>query len=117
MHDFKELEIWKLSTEYCIKIYKEVASFPQTEIYGITSQIKRATVSIPSNIAEGAGRKTKKDFARFINIAIGSAFEVETQLIISKDLGFLPQDKFETLIEELSIIEKKLVNFQKYLYR
>ncbi len=117
MHDFKGLEIWQLSKEYCIKIYREVSNFPATEVYGITSQIKRATVSIPSNIAEGAGRKTKKDFARFIHIAIGSAFEVETQLIISKDLGFLPQDKFEKLIEELSIIEKKLVNFQKYLYR
>ncbi len=117
MHDFKGLEIWQLSTEYCIKIYREVSNFPATEVYGITSQIKRATVSIPSNIAEGAGRNTKKDFARFINVAIGSAFEVETQLIISKDLGFLPQEKFETLIEELSIIEKKLVNFQKYLYR
>ncbi len=117
MHDFKGLEIWQLSREYCIKIYREVSNFPTTEIYGITSQLKRATVSIPSNIAEGAGRKTKKDFARFINIAIGSAFEVETQLIISKDLDFLPQNKFETLIEELSIIEKKLVNFQKYLHR
>lgn len=115
MHNFKELKVWIESKDFSVKVYKEIASFPQNEVYGISSQIKRATISIPSNIAEGAGRNTSKDFVRFISIAIGSSFELETQLIISKELKFLTNEKFEMLILELNSIQKKLVNFHKYL--
>ena len=115
MHNFKELNVWKEAKNFSIKIYKNVANFPQTEIYRISSQIKRAAVSIPSNIAEGTGRNSNKDFARFISIALGSAFELETQLIISFELKFIEENKYNNLINELILIQKKLVNFQKHL--
>ena len=117
MHNFKELNVWKASKDFCVKMYKNVANFPASETYGITSQLKRASVSIPSNIAEGAGRSTKKDFARFISIAMGSSFEVETQLIISKELEFLSKEKYDALITDLNLVQKQLVNFQKHLYK
>ena len=75
-HNFRELEIWKESKDLSVRVYKITRDFPKQEVYGITSQICRASVSIPSNIAEGAGRNSNKDFSRFINIALGSAFEL-----------------------------------------
>ena len=115
MHNFKELKIWKEAKNFSLLIYKLTANFPISEIYGITSQIKRAVISIPSNIAEGAGRNTDKDFARFISIAIGSSYEVETQLIIASELNFIDNDKFIELNLKLTKIQKMLVNFQKHL--
>ncbi len=115
MHNFKELNIWKEAKDFSVLIYKITFNFPSTEIYGISSQIKRAVISIPSNIAEGAGRNTDKDFSRFIAIAIGSSFELETQLLIANELGFINGKKFKELILKLSRIQKMLVNFQKHL--
>ncbi len=115
MHNFKELTIWKEAKDLSITIYKLTNSFPKSEIYGIISQINRASVSIPSNIAEGAGRNTNKDFSRFISIAIGSSFELETQLIIAHEIGYIGEKPFNECIEKLSLIQKKLVNFNKYL--
>lgn len=115
MHNFKELNVWKESKDFCVDIYKNMSGFPKSEIYGITSQMKRASVSIPSNIAEGAGRNTNKDFSRFIGMSIGSSFELETQLIISKELEFINENNYLKLINDLNNVQKKLVNFQKYL--
>jgi four helix bundle protein len=96
MHRFKDLEIWKKSRYFCSKIYKVTLSFPNDEKFGLTNQLRRASVSIPSNIAEGSSRQSNKDFARFLEIAIGSAYEVETQILISSDLGFItPEDLIE----------------------
>lgn len=78
MHRFKDLEIWKKSRLFCSEIYNVTAHFPSEEKFGITNQLRRASVSIPSNIAEGAARNSSKDFARFLEIAIGSAYEIET---------------------------------------
>lgn len=114
-HNFRELEVWKDSKNFSIRVYHQTHKFPRTEMYGITSQINRAAVSIPSNIAEGAGRNSNKDFSRFINIALGSAFELETQLIIAFELNFIENIEYEELIKEIHIIQKKLVNFNKYL--
>lgn len=114
-HNFRELEVWKESKDLSIRVYKLTRSFPNSEMYGITSQINRSAVSIPSNIAEGAGRNSNKDFSRFINIALGSAFELETQLIISFELGFIKINEYENSIKEIHIIQKKLVNFNKFL--
>ena len=108
MHNFKELNVWKEAQAFSIKVYKDVAGFPSTEIYGITSQIKRAAVSIPSNIAEGAGRNTNKDFARFISIAIGSSFELETQLIISVELKFLDEEKYKELMSRFEFYSEEI---------
>lgn len=117
MHNFKELNVWKASKVFCVKLYKNVSDFPTSEMYGITSQLKRASVSIPSNIAEGAGRNTKKDFSRFVSIAIASSFEVETQLMISRELEFLNEKKYTMLIGELNSLQKQLVSFQKHLHK
>lgn len=114
-HNFRELEVWSESKNLSILVYRLTRQFPNSEMYGITSQINRSAISIPSNIAEGAGRNTNKDFSRFINIALGSAFELETQLIIAFELNFIEKTEYEELINGIHIIQKKLVNFNKFL--
>lgn len=115
MHKFKELGIWKKSRLFCSKIYNETATFPQEEKFGLTNQLRRASVSIPSNIAEGSSRSSNKDFARFLEIAIGSAYEVETQLLISAELGFLNQEKVTELTDLLEEIIKMTSRFRSTL--
>ena len=115
MHNFKELISWKEAKDFSVLVYKLTSNFPSSEIYGISSQIKRAAVSIPSNIAEGAGRNTNKDFSRFIAIALGSAFELETQLLIAHELEYITKIDIEELLLKLNKIQKMLVNFQKHL--
>jgi len=115
VHNFKELNCWKEAKDFSVIVYKITSKIPSSEIYGITSQIKRAAVSIPSNIAEGAGRNTNKDFSRFIAIALGSAFELETQFIIASELNFIETKDIEELNLRLNKIQKMLVNFQKHL--
>ena len=89
MANFKELLVWQKSIDFVTEIYRITETFPKAEIYGLISQIRRAAVSIPSNIAEGNSRRSKTDYLQFLKIARGSCAEVETQLIISKNLGFL----------------------------
>ncbi len=110
MHNFKELHVWQRSVELATEIYQLTKTYPKNEMYGLTSQIRRCSVSVSSNIAEGAGRSGKKEFRHFLNIAYGSSFELETQLIISNNLGYLDQAKFEFLNE-------KIVELQKMLYK
>lgn len=104
MHNFKELEIWKLSRKFCSVIYSVTDKFPQQEKFGITNQMRRCAVSIPSNIAEGASRQSDKDFFRFLEIAMGSCYELETQLLISNDLSFINSEDLQLLLNELSRI-------------
>lgn len=85
---YKDLEVWKLSLQFVAEIYKLTQTFPKHEIYGLSSQLQRASVSIPSNIAEGSGRKSTKDFIHFLFIAKGSLLEIETQLEIAKILNY-----------------------------
>ena len=115
VHNFKELNCWKEAKDFSVIVYKITSKIPSSEIYGITSQIKRAAVSIPSNIAEGAGRNTNKDFSRFIAIALGSTFELETLFIIASELNFIDTKDIEELNLRLNKIQKMLVNFQKHL--
>ncbi|MDG4951481.1 four helix bundle protein [Weeksellaceae bacterium KMM 9724] len=115
MNDYQKLEVWQLSKDVCVKVYKLTENFPSKEIYGITNQIRRSSISIASNLAEGSGRRGKRDFLKFVGYAIGSANELETQLIISKELEFISHKDFEELIEELIIIKKMLFNLSKYL--
>ena len=113
MNKFKELKVWQKSIQLVTTIYSQTSNFPKEEVYGITSQIRRCAVSIPSNVAEGAGRRTKKDFSHFLDIAKGSSFELETQLIISKELGFIERIKFENLNSDLEEIQKMITGLQK----
>ncbi|NBL63920.1 four helix bundle protein [Flavobacterium sp. NST-5] len=112
MHRFKELEIWKKSRKFCSEIYNTTADFPSEEKFGLTNQLRRASVSIPSNIAEGSARNSQKDFARFLEIAIGSAYEIETQLLIASDLGFLNIDDLNRLINKIEEIIKMTSKFR-----
>jgi len=115
MHRFKELEIWKKSRKFCSEIYSVTADFPTDEKFGLTNQLRRASVSIPSNIAEGSSRNSQKDFSRFLEIAIGSAYEIETQLLIASDLGFLKENNLKNLITNIEEIIKMTSRFRATL--
>jgi four helix bundle protein len=110
MHNFKELRVWLMSVELATDIYQLTNSYPNNEIYGLTSQIRRCSVSVSSNIAEGAGRSGKNEFRQYLHIAYGSSFELETQLIISRNLDYVEDEKFEYL-------SRKIIEIQKMLYK
>ncbi len=97
------------------EIYRITKLFPKEELYGLTSQVRRSAVSVPSNIAEGAGRRHGKKFSKFLFIARGSLSELETQIIIAKNLGYLQYDLCDDLIEKMNIIRKQIVGLIKYL--
>lgn len=111
MRDFKKFEVWQLSHLLTLKIYRVTKEFPKEEIFGLTSQIRRSFASIAYNISEGSGRSSDKEFANFVNIALGSANEAENQLILAKDLEYLTELEFLNLLEQLTILKKKLVSF------
>jgi four helix bundle protein len=115
MHRFKDLEVWRLSRLLCKEVYSLTAKFPDSERFGLINQLRRAAVSIASNIAEGSSRSSNKDFSRFLEIAIGSAYEIETQLLISSDLGFINEFDLETLTTKLNTIVKMIVRFRSTL--
>jgi len=107
----KDLDVWKLGIELVAQIYKITSHFPATEKFGLTSQMQRAAVSIPSNIAEGAARNSEKEYIHFLYISLGSLAELETQLIISQKLGFLPD---QLIYEDIEKLRRKLLKFIKY---
>ena len=109
MQDYRGLLVWKKSHDFTILIYKSIAQFPKEETYNLVSQLKRASSSIPTNIAEGTGLFTQKDFASFLQIAFGSSHEVEYLLLLSKDLGFMTIELFEVLNKEISQIKAMLI--------
>jgi len=113
MKNFKELKVWQKAISLVTKIYKATANYPQSEQFGLTSQIRRASVSIPSNIAEGFGRNSDKDFIQFLRISLGSLFEIQTQLEISKNLGFITIEEYNSLLNDSVEIEKMLKAFIK----
>lgn len=115
MKDFRQLKVWEKSHQLALAVYKETKKFPKEELYGLTSQIRRASMSIPTNIAEGCGRNTDKDFARFIQISMGSASETEYQLILARDLEFLPIDTYEKLHNDVEEIKRMLASLLKTL--
>jgi four helix bundle protein len=104
----KDLDVWQKAIDFVTRIYKSTDSFPNRENYGLTSQIRRSAVSIPSNIAEGAARKSPSEFRQFLYIALASASELETQLIIANNLEYLKDNESQTLIGELFSISRML---------
>lgn len=108
MRDYTKYEVWNDGIEISVKIYNLTNSFPNEEKFGIVSQLRRASVSISSNIAEGCSRSSEKDFKRFVEIALGSAFEVKTQLIISGKLGFVSDENLKEIIESIDKLSKQL---------
>ncbi|MFD2552832.1 four helix bundle protein [Sphingobacterium tabacisoli] len=115
MHQYKELKLWQKAIELVSEIYNLTDCFPERERFGLISQINRAAVSIPSNIAEGAGRNSDKEFVQFLAIAHASTYEVETQLIISKNLGYLLDDNLEAMLGKIAELQKMNYAFQQKL--
>lgn len=108
MRNFRNLEVWKEAIELASLIHKITKEFPKHELYGLISQINRCSVSIPSNIAEGCSRASEKEFSRFLEISIGSSFEMETQLEIARNLNYLDSELFNTIIEKLDVLQKRI---------
>ena len=108
LKNYKELNVWQKSYILCLHIYKVTKGFPKDEIYGLTSQIRRSAVSIPSNIAEGYGRKTTLEYVRFLYIAYGSVCELETQVMISGDLCYVEKERLRELRGEIGDVERML---------
>ncbi|MCC9168274.1 four helix bundle protein [Pontibacter harenae] len=117
MHSFKNLKIWQRSMELAKLVYETTASFPSNEKYGLTSQINRAAVSVPSNIAEGAGRNSTKEFAQFLSIALGSAFELETQLLLASSIGLIKEASLYPLLGQLEQIQKMIHSFRSSIIK
>ena len=115
MSTYKDLNVWKTSYKLVLCIYALSKKFPKDEIYGLTSQIRRSSVSIPSNIAEGSKRSSKKDFCHFLVIAQGSGAELETQLLLVRDLEYITEAEYNELIVLLDSVMKMLTVFIKKL--
>ncbi|WP_271784343.1 four helix bundle protein [Aquimarina algiphila] len=113
MRDFKELKVWKKSHELCLLIYDVTKQFPNEEKFGIVSQIRRASVSVPTNISEGCGHDSNNEFKRYLRIASGSISEVEYLLILSKDLNYISNEQWSNLSDEVISIKKMLFNLVK----
>lgn len=115
MHNFKELKIWQKAIELTEGVYKLLVKYPDYEKYGLTNQIRRSVVSVPSNIAEGSGRASNRDFRRFLAISLSSAFELETQLILSNKFEFISEKEFKNLSAKLQELQKMIFGFRKSL--
>jgi len=113
MQDFKQLAVWRKSHEFVLLIYQTVSCFPQNETYNLVSQLKRASSSIAANIAEGSGRYTSRDFANFLQNALGSSHEIEYFLLLSKDLKYLSSESFEELNCKINEIKAMLISLIK----
>src|SRR5687767_6496652 len=114
MRPHHDLDVWKKAVKFSVQVYKVTDTFPGDEKFGLTSQIRRASVSIAANIAEGAGRKSKKEFANFLSISQGSASEVETELIIAFQLGYFGDKVFQELTGELDEIGRMVTGLRRY---
>ncbi|PZD77928.1 four helix bundle protein [Mesonia sp. K7] len=115
MNYFRDLKVWQKSIALANSIYDSSQRFPKEEIYTLTSQIRRSAVSIPSNIAEGCGRNTNKDFNKFLGIALGSSFELETQLIIALQQSYMEEAQFKDIESELQHIQNMIIKLQSTL--
>ena len=113
MRNFRKLSVWQKSHLLTLAVYKSTAFYPKEEIYGLTSQMRRSASSVPSNIAEGCGRNTQSQLAHFLNIGIGSASELEYQLILSKDLGFINDQIFKEQIQQVTEIKRMLTSLHQ----
>ncbi len=111
----RKLDVWKKSMDFVKHIYNETETFPKSEIYGLSSQMRRAAISIPSNLAEGAARKGKKEFKQYLNIAQGSISEIDTQIELSFILNFIEENVYNDLMDELNTISKMLFGLSRSL--
>ena len=115
LKNYKDLKVWQKAYQLCVKIYKITKRFPKEEIYGLTSQLRRASISVPSNIAEGYGRQTTKEYIQALYIAYGSNCELETQILLSGDLGYVETEDLEEIQKDLGDVERMLKGLIKSL--
>lgn len=111
MRNYRDLQVWSKAHTLTVDLYRLSSSFPREEMYGLTNQLRRAAVSIGSNLAEGCGRRTKAELARFVRVAMGSASELDYQLLLSRDLGFIKDEDFRRAASELTEVRKMLTSF------
>ncbi len=109
MQNYKELKVWEKAHQFTLMIYNVSNQFPKDEVYGLTSQLRRSASSIPANIAEGCGKNTSTDFAKYLNIALGSANESEYFTLLAKDLSYINDEKFEILYKQINEIKAMLI--------
>ena len=114
-HEYRKLKIWQKSMDLSVLIYKTTGQFPKDEIYALVSQLKRAVVSIPSNIAEGSGRNTDKEFIQFLFITYGSSCELDTQIELSKRLNFISEEEYNSITSEINEIQKMIFKLRDKL--
>lgn len=110
MQNYKELKVWEKSHQLVLDIYRVTAKFPKEEVFGITSQVRRAAASIPANIAEGCGKKSQLDLANFLNISLGSANETDYFLLLCRDLKYISESEFSELENTINAIKAMLIN-------
>ena len=115
MRDFRSLAVWDKAHQLALRIYQATQNFPQEELYGLTSQIRRAAVSISANIAEGCGKDTEAELARYMQISMGSASELEYHLLLAKDLGYLDEMEYTIVNEKVVEVKRMLAPFIKRL--
>jgi four helix bundle protein len=115
MRDFTQLKVWERSHRLALAAYRATLDFPREEMYGLTSQVRRSCAAIPANIAEGCGRGSNADLARFLQMALGSASELQYQLLLAHDLSFLNPRDYEYLTQEVTEIKRMLTSFIKNL--
>lgn len=110
MQNYKDLKVWTKAHAFTLSVYEISKTFPKDELYSLTNQLRRAASSVPANIAEGCGKNTQSDFARFLNVALGSANEAEYFLLLSKDLKYLPENKFPELEDNINETKAMLIS-------
>lgn len=115
MQDYRRLQVWQRSHQFVLEVYRLTSLFPADEQFGLTGQIRRCAVSIPSNIAEGSARGSDPDFSRFMHIAMGSAAELDYQLLLARDLELMESTEYQKLADELSEIRRMLNAFNQKL--
>ena len=115
MKDFRELKVWEKAHQLTLAVYRATIVFPKEELYGLTSQIRRACASIPANVAEGCGRGSDAEFARFLQIAMGSASELEYHLLLARDLNLLNSSDYNQLAREVTEVKRMLTSFTQKL--
>ena len=115
MQDFRNLEVWHKAHALTLDVYRSTRTFPAEELYGLTSQMRRSASSIPTNIAEGCGRSGNKELIRFLQISMGSASELEYQLLLSHDLDYLSPNDYESLQGEVVVVKKMAASLMRSL--
>jgi four helix bundle protein len=113
--DFRSLRVWREAHGLVLRVYRETQAFPGAEQYGLTSQMRRSAASIPTNLAEGLGRDSQAELARFARIAQGSAFELQYQLLLARDLGYLPEETHAVMAEQCDHVRRMLAKFIRTL--